>query len=622
MFFTAQLFRVALSGALVLHVHTGVAQKPVADDRLDHQVQIERMKNAGELFYRDALQHFDQHLARHPEDVQVHVERCAFIGSAMYDEYEEVNPNQAAHDSCLIALAEAFPDHPQVILYRADQVWGDEKIELLVKAVQQFEWAGETQWNDDQKASAYRQLAHAHYYDDQFEAALEYIEQAAALNPEDRASLLRANILVNNAQREEAREALYLPSGEEADAWQLQQRANLLVELEDHEHALVLYERVQELDSAALDHNALAKIMEGMGEYDRARYHFVQDTIGQWQAMQAAFNLFEHDLRHQSPDTGLASYAAFRDHGFDQDPFGLYRFKLFLRAPLLSWQARDLLGPLLLLIVIGVLFLLPYLWVLPIHFIGHRWPHLKRQVIGLMDWNLKHLWWVSAGFLIASLVAVLDCPECISSYFTDSWATGEEDTELEGRIIMIFILFLGAWSLPLLFRTGLDVFRSPTWTVGRTIGQAVGFFLVFRFVGTAYIKLASTLFDIDHETLVGLTSPLAIAQPEVLAFLKSYGGGLGLLLLALFVPLYEEVIFRGVMLNSSMRYLGFPLANTFQAGLFAVVHGSLFLAPFFFAFGLATGVLTRRSESLLAGVIFHAVNNFLAVWVIMRTLNG
>ena len=33
--------------------------------------------------------------------------------------------------------------------------------------------------------------------------------------------------------------------------------------------------------------------------------------------------------------------------------------------------------------------LLPYVWVLPVHFIGTRWPRMNGKAFGVMPWGLK-----------------------------------------------------------------------------------------------------------------------------------------------------------------------------------------------------------------------------------------
>ena len=209
------------------------------------------------------------------------------------------------------------------------------------------------------------------------------------------------------------------------------------------------------------------------------------------------------------------------------------------------------------------------------------------------------------------------CPSCLQSYFSDRWTDDAADADLDARIMLVFVCTWAVWTVPMLIRSGLSVFRSPHWSMARSFGQGVLYLLIFRFLGSMYLKASARIFDRDLSELMGwLSAPLAVTRAEMLAFMSAYGSGTSFLVMAFLVPLYEEIVFRGVILNSVTRYLGFGKANVMQALLFSAVHGDLFLAPYFFGFGLFTGLLVKRSESLTSGVVFHVLNNLLAVGLI------
>jgi len=609
--------RSALIAAFVLCGVPGWAQSAALDSALDHTILIHRIHHAKDLLYQEALRNYDAYLSAHPGDVRVHLERCAFIGEALYEENDEYNPNEAAHDSCLSALGAAFPREPEVLLVRAEHLWGEDKIALLDQA-EALADADTVGWTRERRATLYRGLAGAHQFAENGERAVYYIQRACMISEEDRGSMLRANILADEGLTDEALEALNLRTDTNEGSWGLRSRASLLLELNDHANALRLYRLVEQMDSSAIDEGELALTLEGAGQQAMARQYFVKDTIGQWNAEGASLALFEHDLRHHAADTALASYNAFRDHGFAQDPLALERITLFLHHPLLGWKWRDLGGLLLLGLIVLVLCMIPYMWVLPIHFIGRRWPRFNGTALPGMDWGLKHFWWVSAAYLLATLGALAACPPCVRSYFTESWSSDAITTAQEARVILVFTALCALLTLPVLFRTGLAVLRSTQWSFGRTLGQVVVYFLLFRVVGGIYIRLASILFDVDMTTILGsLGGPLGITRSEVQAFVETYGAGTVYLMLALVVPVYEEVLFRGVILNSCARYIGFARANVLQALLFGAVHGDLLLLPYFFGFGMLTGLLVKRAGGLLGGILFHAINNLLAVSVLI-----
>ena len=100
------------------------------------------------------------------------------------------------------------------------------------------------------------------------------------------------------------------------------------------------------------------------------------------------------------------------------------------------------------------------------------------------------------------------------------------------------------------------------------------------------------------------------AEQEILAVMSQHGFLVTALMAAVIVPIYEEIIFRGVILGPVEKYIGFKAANVFQAILFALVHDDLSLFLFFFVFALIVGYYTRKSQGLLAGIVLHGLHNF------------
>jgi membrane protease YdiL (CAAX protease family) len=81
-----------------------------------------------------------------------------------------------------------------------------------------------------------------------------------------------------------------------------------------------------------------------------------------------------------------------------------------------------------------------------------------------------------------------------------------------------------------------------------------------------------------------------------------------LLALGLFVPLCEELLFRGLGFAAIGRY-----AVPATATAFAIAHGLPELLPPAFVAGLALGELRRRTGSLWPGVFAHAAVNLIGI---------
>lgn len=91
----------------------------------------------------------------------------------------------------------------------------------------------------------------------------------------------------------------------------------------------------------------------------------------------------------------------------------------------------------------------------------------------------------------------------------------------------------------------------------------------------------------------------------------------------LVAPVFEEVVFRGLLYGSLRRYLGVPVASLLSAAFFAWVHHAP-PSTFFvhFASGLVLAGLYESTGSLAPGMVLHGTNNFLYYWVQVAVRNG
>ncbi|WP_114207568.1 CPBP family intramembrane glutamic endopeptidase [Acidisarcina polymorpha] len=77
----------------------------------------------------------------------------------------------------------------------------------------------------------------------------------------------------------------------------------------------------------------------------------------------------------------------------------------------------------------------------------------------------------------------------------------------------------------------------------------------------------------------------------------------------LLVPLFEEVLFRGLLLAWLRKHLRENLAVISMAALFALEHGSFAVAPYAFLLGITMGYVKLRTGSILNTFAMHFLNN-------------
>jgi membrane protease YdiL (CAAX protease family) len=172
--------------------------------------------------------------------------------------------------------------------------------------------------------------------------------------------------------------------------------------------------------------------------------------------------------------------------------------------------------------------------------------------------------------------------------------------------------------LPVLFLLGGWILRMKTGNGGLATVARNGFPL-WRVVGVGIgggLVLAAGIAGLQ-ELLSHFGLPI-VEQPWIVALAETGGAPRILLLLsaAVAAPIGEEVFFRGWMLPYLGR-LGLPSAVVVSSACFAAMHFHLPGLALYFIFGVGLAVLYLSTRSLLAPILAHAVNNLIAVTLLL-----
>jgi membrane protease YdiL (CAAX protease family)/tetratricopeptide (TPR) repeat protein len=579
-----------------------------AQKKLDHEVFLEKIRNSSDTIYSECIKEYDAFLKDFPDDIPVLIEKCKFIQLAQYDEEDEYNPHQNEFDSCSADLIKRFPDNPEVLVFQTTYLWGDELKKVFTNAEKAIA-EDSLKWTHENLALLYKAESEYYYYESDYRLAFSYITRAIRHDGQYKTSVDYAQILMELDQKAAALNALTSSDDTITDPWQLSQKAELLIELKEFSGALDIFDKIREIDSAYISNTELASTFEGIGKYDLARKYLIADTVNTWNKEGALRNLLKHDLKYQDGTTCIVTYNELRDSGFSCDPLGFYRLKLFFLHPFQPWKFRDVAGIITLLLVLTILLVIPYIWILPIYFVGHHWKSILNKEPYSSPWRLRTFWLVSAGFLFASLFTAMADPEIIYTVFNSSYV--ETTQEQNGFEALIFIIIMSITGIAALYKVKPKILLSDTWSIGKSILAGIGFLFIFRIVTGIYVQIGTENFGISIDDIAKVKNVLMASKQEIEAVIATFGKGSALLLIGIVAPFYEEVLFRGVILDSCQRYINFNTANAFQAALFSAVHLSLFLFPVFFLFGLFAGIMRKKSGGLLPGFVFHMTNNIL-----------
>lgn len=141
-----------------------------------------------------------------------------------------------------------------------------------------------------------------------------------------------------------------------------------------------------------------------------------------------------------------------------------------------------------------------------------------------------------------------------------------------------------------------DPFRAARWGIG----------------AGALLSVISGVYSLALQSLLGED-----ALPQQLEFFQQMRGDrTGLAILTLIIagvaPVCEEFFFRGVIFGSARAIAQAKAGAAVSAILFAIVHFSLVLAPFYAAFALVMCWLLVRTGSLAAPIAAHMTMNGMA----------
>lgn len=587
-----------------------------------YKLFVETLNNSKDLRYNDILEAYNSYIKSNPEDVVVQVYKCKFIGNAFVDPYEEYNLKYEETNACINELYKNYPKHPDVIIYNLENSHYEDQENLIKEGLSAY-YEDKSTWTYQKIGRFYEIVAHFYEEEDDFRA-IKFAEDAERFSDSLDLSVLLTKAHIRRGNKSKAKTLLMDGLYYDNDAWILQQKGNLLIEFGETDEAIKMFDRVKEKDSSFSNNESLYKVFIEKQDYNQARQFLINDTIDDWNKASSLQKLLNHDISYSDGETTLSSYRRMQKLSYYDDFFGIKRLQIFFKSPFKFWTIKELSHIVLLVGFIVVIFLLPYVWILPIY-AANKFLKLKPIASDKripVDWSLKHFWLVSFLYLTSQvlMVFIFYYQDYINAFFDIAYTYIEDEfqetqlftanTVLVYSLLVFFaiFMFLNKKRMKFVLHTNLRYLRVFVLSI---------MFLLFNAI---VLKCLKTFIPIEDG--IGFIQSLNM-KPEMTAMLHEYGFSISVLVVAVLVPFYEEIIFRGIILSSTEKKLGFKWANVIQAVLFGIVHFNLGLFLFYFSFGLITGYAVKRSNGLLTGIVFHAVNNFfalLAIYMLTRYL--
>jgi membrane protease YdiL (CAAX protease family) len=572
---------------------------------------IKLMESAQEDRYRAIVDGYASACERRPNDAALALERVRFI--ERFAESEDTPIKDADHDldRALDYLTTRFPRAPGAVLYKLQRLVGppfEAEAKRHAQAV--------VSWPRADRASFF--LLRAQRTEDQAQQ-LTLARLSFEAEPTATAGLLLLERLPKAPPTAETMRVAQHPVFQSTRPWQKLQVMNVLFDIAQTARAMELYQEIRAAAPMLVQTPEMATRLAAAGDVAAGRTLLTGLPVRGWNRARVLRERFRFELKHGTGEQALAAYRALRGSGMAADPFLRDRVALLMKHPMLGWNFQDAGGLAMGGLLLIALLLTPAVILLPVHYWSLlRERRAKPSAWPGARWGLREAWAALGAYLAVEVFCVWWFqPEIMRGWWQKNQLEQQNATFTDG---MLLAQQTTAWAA-LAVVLGLALWRARAWRVigrgewswGRTVGLALAGTMILRIALLSYTAVWPEAIEGEVASLSPNTRQLC------LALLKGGGPGVLILVVAGFVPLVEELLFRGVLLEALAKHIPFWWANVGQALLFASVHENYRLLPFFLAFGVVCGVLARRSQALLAPMAVHSLNNLTVCFVLMAT---
>lgn len=555
------------------------------------QAGLEQVQAQKRVAYEAVLAQFDRAIAAAPDDASIGVARCEYIEPFTDDEGGEwIEGAEEAFEDCRQWLQERWPAAPAVQLFELEQVWDDEALPAFVdksgKAVDG--------WPAALRMRAYAHLAYL-YDDTDAPLAGDYAVRAAELG--DAGSVGKAIRHLAARERFEQATRLLDAVAVPEDEWTATSIVRAAFALPDKQAAWRAVQRFEQGGIEDLTAVVAATAQLRAGDIAGARKRLGDEKVVGKKDQPLAF-----DIAVAARDRQAAlSYIDFTD--MDDLNANLGRAAILAQAMPSTLFSGPMVGmAFVLFAMLAFITLFAGLLFVPVHYRGlaRRLRHLPTPPL-FERASLPKAWYAVAIALCVPMLAVfVVAPESVASMLEGAKASGMFGGLLWGTFIGLICL------VPALFgmsrreflgdRNAVRAWKRVLLSWGLLMVVATLLAQYHAWVGEG----SETLHTEMIETVVG----------EGNAALGGFGA---MLLIALLGPVFEELVFRGLLLGGLTRHISFRWANVLQALAFALAHDDAPRFAFYFTMGLLAGALVKSTRSLAPAIALHVLNNALFV---------
>ena len=133
-------------------------------------------------------------------------------------------------------------------------------------------------------------------------------------------------------------------------------------------------------------------------------------------------------------------------------------------------------------------------------------------------------------------------------------------------------------------------------------GYCIGITIAFAFFAGSFVNLLINLFPSYKE----VSDTIAESMFNVV----------GILLAIILIPIFEEIFFRGIILNELRTRINLTASIIISSLIFALFHGNILQGIYTFMLGVLLSLTYTWTRSIWSNITMHIIYNFLGVIVV------
>ncbi|MCY6960426.1 CPBP family intramembrane glutamic endopeptidase [Clostridium brassicae] len=155
------------------------------------------------------------------------------------------------------------------------------------------------------------------------------------------------------------------------------------------------------------------------------------------------------------------------------------------------------------------------------------------------------------------------------------------------------------------------------------------YYLLFKLKGENLIKYCDFNNKLKKKYIMTIIF-LTIGFSLVVASMAEVGGDiynirkdsfLELIAILIFIPVFEEILFRGIIFNKLRENIDLFSAVIIQAIVFGGFHGNIFQVIYTSVLGVITALIYAWSDSIWAAILTHGIFNICGLIILPNILN-